>query len=257
MADEQTKPPFSRPAIVPTVFDWPLSSPDGDELEVHYRHTSWSSASSPACSASSSARPRTNPGPGQAPAPDRRPHRQRALDDARRRREGRRLRGAAGEERRGHEGGSRPILHAPAADPGHRGRDAARAGDDDRDPAAAPAASSSPPTTTSSQISLDRDQKKLLRARRPARLGDRGQHRPALRHEPAPARHRHARRRQPVTVDDSLRADPSSDFDMVLTNPPFGKKSIVHGRQRGGRHETESMSYLARRLLGLDVATSS
>ncbi len=39
MADEQTKPPFSRPAIVPEGLDWPsLLSRDGDELEVHYRH---------------------------------------------------------------------------------------------------------------------------------------------------------------------------------------------------------------------------
>ena len=39
MADEQTKPPFSRPAIVPEGFDWPsLLGRDGDELEVHYRH---------------------------------------------------------------------------------------------------------------------------------------------------------------------------------------------------------------------------
>jgi type I restriction enzyme M protein len=39
MADEQTKPPFSRPAIVPEGLDWPsLLERDGDELEVHYRH---------------------------------------------------------------------------------------------------------------------------------------------------------------------------------------------------------------------------
>ena len=39
MADEQTKPPFSRPAIVPEGLDWPsLLARDGDELEVHYRH---------------------------------------------------------------------------------------------------------------------------------------------------------------------------------------------------------------------------
>ncbi len=39
MADEQTKPPFSRAAIVPEGFDWPsLLARDGDELEVHYRH---------------------------------------------------------------------------------------------------------------------------------------------------------------------------------------------------------------------------
>ena len=39
MADEQTKPPFSRPPIVPVGLDWPsLLARDGDELEVHYRH---------------------------------------------------------------------------------------------------------------------------------------------------------------------------------------------------------------------------
>ena len=30
-----------------------------------------------------------------------------------------------------------------------------------------------------------------------------------------------------IKVDDSLRAHPGSDFDMVLTNPPFGKKSSL------------------------------
>ncbi len=39
MADEQTRAPFSRPAIVPEGLDWPsLLARDGDELEVQYRH---------------------------------------------------------------------------------------------------------------------------------------------------------------------------------------------------------------------------
>ncbi|HLE99729.1 MAG TPA: hypothetical protein VI540_07500, partial [Gaiellaceae bacterium] len=39
MADEQTKPPFSRPPIVPEDLDWPsLLALDGDALEVYYRH---------------------------------------------------------------------------------------------------------------------------------------------------------------------------------------------------------------------------
>jgi type I restriction enzyme M protein len=39
MADEQTKPPFSRPSIVPEGLDWPsLLERDGDELEAHYIH---------------------------------------------------------------------------------------------------------------------------------------------------------------------------------------------------------------------------
>src|SRR6516165_2464403 len=31
----------------------------------------------------------------------------------------------------------------------------------------------------------------------------------------------------PVKTDDSLRSDPGDRFDLVLTNPPFGKKSSV------------------------------
>ena len=40
MADEQAKPPFSRVSPVPPAFSWPeLLKRDGDELEIHYRHT--------------------------------------------------------------------------------------------------------------------------------------------------------------------------------------------------------------------------
>ncbi|HZR92755.1 MAG TPA: class I SAM-dependent DNA methyltransferase [Gaiellaceae bacterium] len=39
MADEQTRPPFNRPAFIPEGLDWQsLLARDGDELEVHYRH---------------------------------------------------------------------------------------------------------------------------------------------------------------------------------------------------------------------------
>lgn len=39
MADEQTRPPFNRESIIPAGLDWAsLLSKDGDELEVHYRH---------------------------------------------------------------------------------------------------------------------------------------------------------------------------------------------------------------------------
>ena len=40
MADEQSRPPFNRLAPVPAQFSWPeLLRRDGDELEIHYRHT--------------------------------------------------------------------------------------------------------------------------------------------------------------------------------------------------------------------------
>ncbi|MFI5003405.1 MAG: N-6 DNA methylase [Solirubrobacterales bacterium] len=39
MADEQTRPPFKRPAFIPKGLDWAsLLARDGDDLEVHYRH---------------------------------------------------------------------------------------------------------------------------------------------------------------------------------------------------------------------------
>jgi type I restriction enzyme M protein len=39
MAHEQTQPPWSRPSPIPKEFDWPsLLAKDGDALETHYRH---------------------------------------------------------------------------------------------------------------------------------------------------------------------------------------------------------------------------
>jgi len=39
MADEQTKPPFNKTSTIPAGLDWQsLVEKDGDELEVHYRH---------------------------------------------------------------------------------------------------------------------------------------------------------------------------------------------------------------------------
>ena len=39
MADEMSKPPYNRPSIVPAKFSWPkLLKLEGDELEAHYRH---------------------------------------------------------------------------------------------------------------------------------------------------------------------------------------------------------------------------
>jgi type I restriction enzyme M protein len=47
-----------------------------------------------------------------------------------------------------------------------------------------------------------------------------------------------------VTVEDALRSNPSEHFEMVLTNPPFGKKSFYKVINAEGETETESMSYL-------------
>src|SRR5258708_2543208 len=40
MADEQARPPFNRPSAIPKGFGWgSLIKLDGDDLEIHYRHT--------------------------------------------------------------------------------------------------------------------------------------------------------------------------------------------------------------------------
>jgi len=40
MADEQSMPPFNKPSPIPKSFGWDvLLKKDGDELEIHYRHT--------------------------------------------------------------------------------------------------------------------------------------------------------------------------------------------------------------------------
>jgi type I restriction enzyme M protein len=50
-------------------------------------------------------------------------------------------------------------------------------------------------------------------------------------------------RESPVVVDDSLRSDPGDRFDLVLTNPPFGKKSSVTVMSTEGEAIKESVTY--------------
>jgi type I restriction enzyme M protein len=47
-----------------------------------------------------------------------------------------------------------------------------------------------------------------------------------------------------ITVDDALRSAPGEHFDMVLTNPPFGRKSSYKVINAQGDAEREDMSYL-------------
>ena len=47
----------------------------------------------------------------------------------------------------------------------------------------------------------------------------------------------------PVTVGDSLIADPGERFEMILTNPPFGKKSSITIMNGDGKASKESISY--------------
>ena len=50
-------------------------------------------------------------------------------------------------------------------------------------------------------------------------------------------------REPPVKTDDSLRNEPSEHFDVVLTNPPFGKRSSITVINAEGESESHSISY--------------
>ena len=47
----------------------------------------------------------------------------------------------------------------------------------------------------------------------------------------------------PITVGDTLVSDPGTRFDMVLTNPPFGKKSSITVVNEEGKYDKESVIY--------------
>jgi type I restriction enzyme M protein len=48
----------------------------------------------------------------------------------------------------------------------------------------------------------------------------------------------------PITVADSLQSHPGQHFEMVLTNPPFGKKSSITVVGAGGEIEREDLTYV-------------
>ena len=47
----------------------------------------------------------------------------------------------------------------------------------------------------------------------------------------------------PIRVEDALAGDPGVRFDMVLTNPPFGKKSSITIVNESGEEEREALTY--------------
>jgi type I restriction enzyme M protein len=47
----------------------------------------------------------------------------------------------------------------------------------------------------------------------------------------------------PIRVEDALAGDPGVRFDIVLTNPPFGKKSSITIVNESGEEERESLTY--------------
>ena len=123
MADERTKAPYNQKSPVPEKIQ--LAEPDQERRRRAVRplppHPGGAGQREGPARADLQQVAEQVPGPGQAAAADRRPHRQGKLGVDERRREGRCLRGPAGEERPGHQVRRRPVLHPAPADPGHCG----------------------------------------------------------------------------------------------------------------------------------------
>src|SRR5437870_4370088 len=230
MADEQTKPPFNRDPVVPEGLDWPsLMKRDGDELEVHYRHVLEQLG-------------RTNGTLGVIF----RKAQNRIQDPAKLRRlivdlidreswmtmdadvKGDAYEGLLEKNAQDTKSGAgqyftprpliRAIVDAMRPTPGMTICDPA-CGTGGFFLAAYERLVKSP--------NLDPDQKRFMRFEtfrgweivdNTARLCDMNLLLHGIGAADAPS---------PVTVDDALRSDPGDRFDMVLTNPPFGKKSSV------------------------------
>jgi len=228
MADERTKPPFGKKSTIPKGHDWPtLLAKDGDELEAHYRHTLEELGKKPGMLGIIFRKAQNKI---QDPAKLRRltvdlidRERWLTLDaDVK----GDAYEGLLQKNAEDVKSGAgqyftpRPLIEAVV--------DCMRPGPDDRlcDPACGTggfllAAHS----FVSRHHKLNPDQKKHLKydALRGWEIVDNTARLCVMNlylHGIDPDE-------SPITVGDSLKADPGDRFSMVLTNPPFGKKSSV------------------------------
>ena len=159
-------------------------------------------------------------------------------------RQGRRLRGPAGAERPGHEERRGAVLHAAAAHRRARGLRAPAARRDHRRPGLRHGRLSPlrPRPTSPRHYKLDQDQKRHLRydALRGVELVDGVARLCAMNlflHGIGPD---DGKKKPPIKTDDALRNEPSEHVDVVLTNPPFGKKSSITVINDEGETDKES-----------------
>jgi type I restriction enzyme M protein len=246
MADEQSRPPFNRPAIVPQGLDWEsLVRLDGDGLEVQYRHILTELAKIPGTLGVIFRK-------GQNKIQDPAKLRRLVIDLIDREQwmtldadvKGDAYEGLLAKNAEDVKSGAgqyftpRPLIKAMV--------DVMRPDPDMKvcDPAAGTGGFLLAAYERMKQGPLDPDQKRFLRneAFRGWEIVD------------ATARlcamnlllHGISAPESPsiVTVDDALRSTPSEHYDMVLTNPPFGRKSSYKVINALGEAEREEMSYL-------------
>jgi type I restriction enzyme M protein len=246
MADEQTKPPFGRPSIVPDTLDWAsLVRLDGDELDVHYRHILVELGKSKGTLGVIFRKAQNKI---QDPAKLKRlvsdlidKEQWMTLDvDVK----GDAYEGLLAKNAEDVKSGAgqyftpraliRAIVDVMRPKPGNTLCD----------PAAGTGGFLLAAYDYMKRGQLDPDQKKFLRddALRGWEIVDATARLCAMNmllHGIG-----HPEGDSLVTVDDALRTAPSTHFNMVLTNPPFGKKSSYKVIAADGETETESMSYL-------------
>ncbi len=246
MADEQTRPPFNRPAIVPAALDWAtLHRLDGDDLEVQYRHTLAELGRQPGTLGVIFRKAQNKI---QDPA-----KLKRLVSDLIEREEwmtldadvkGDAYEGLLAKNAEDVKSGAgqyftpRALIQAIV--------DVMRPTASTRlcDPAAGTGGFLLAAYEHMKSAELDPDEKRFLRdeALRGWEIVDATARLCAMNlllHGIGPPEGDSL-----VTVDDALRATPSEHFDMVLTNPPFGRKSSYKVVNVEGETEREEMSYL-------------
>ena len=242
MADEQTKPPFNKPSLIPSQFDWKsLQSKEGVELEQHYRQTLVQLGTQKGLLGDIF---RKSQNRIQDPAKLKRlielinDETWTGLDvDVK----GAIYEGLLAKNAEDVKSGAgqyftpRPLIKAivQVMNP--------RAGETICDPACGTGGFFIASHDYISKQTLDRDQKEFLKketfrgweiVQDTARLCIMNLFLHGIGGEESP-----------ITVDDSLRGHPGIFFDMVLTNPPFGRKSSITVVNGEGEATRESLTY--------------
>jgi type I restriction enzyme M protein len=246
MADEQAKPPFSRPSIVPENLNWAsLVRLDGDELDVHYRHILVELGKSPGTLGIIFRKAQNKI---QDPA-----KLKRLVSDLIDREQwmtldadvkGDAYEGLLAKNAEDVKTGAGQYFTPRALIKAMVDVMRPKPGDTVCDPAAGTGGFFLAAYDYMKRGELDPDQKKFLRddALRGWEIVDATARLCAMNlllHGIG-----HPEGDSLITVDDALRSAPASHFNVVLTNPPFGKKSSYKVITAEGDTESESMSYL-------------
>ena len=246
MADEQAKPPFNRPSIVQENLDWPsLAHLDGDELDVHYRQILVELGKSPGTLGVIFRKAQNkiqDPAKLKRLVSDLIDKEQWMILDADVK--GEAYEGLLAKNAEDVKTGAGQYFTPRALIKAIVDVMRPKPGDTLCDPAAGTGGFLLAAYDYMKRGELDPDQKKFLRddALRGWEIVDATARICAMNlllHGVG-----HPEGDSLITVDDSLRTAPSTHFKVVLTNPPFGKKSSYKVITAEGDTETESMSYL-------------